>query len=105
MAGMAGLRTTHEFANVSMETWVNVQVVSDQPREVAEPAVQRALAWFETVERICTRFDPTSEVMQLLGKVGRRLSDGPGRTDRWGLRSDGRRHARTTGLQRQLPDG
>src|ERR1700682_676738 len=73
MAVMTGLRTTHEFATVSMDTWVNVQVVSDQPREVAEPAVQRALACFETVERICTRFDPTSEVMQLLGKVGQRV--------------------------------
>src|ERR1700674_3833989 len=73
MAVMTGLRTRHEFATVSMDTWVNVQVVSDQPRELAEPAVQRALAWFETVERICTRFDPTSEVMQLLGKVGQRV--------------------------------
>src|ERR1700736_6401989 len=70
---MAGLRARHEFATVSMDTWVNVQIVSDQPREVAEPAVQRALAWFETVERICTRFDPTSEVMQLLGRVGQRV--------------------------------
>jgi thiamine biosynthesis lipoprotein len=73
MTLMAGLRTKHDFATVSMDTWVNVQVVSDQPREVAEPAVQRALAWFETVERICTRFDPTSEVMQLLRHVGRRV--------------------------------
>src|SRR5579859_6430862 len=70
---MTGLRTKHEFATVSMDTWVNVQVVSDQPREAVEPAVQRALAWFETVERICTRFDPTSEVMQLLHKVGQRV--------------------------------
>src|ERR1700694_5796973 len=67
------VRTKHEFATVSMDTWVNVQVVSDQTREAIEPGVQRALAWFETVERICTRFDPTSEVMQLLGKGGRRV--------------------------------
>src|SRR3982075_1198114 len=73
MAVMAGLRTKHDFATVSMDTWVNLQVVSDQPREGAEPAVQRALAWFESVERICTRFDPTSEVMQLLGKVGQHV--------------------------------
>jgi thiamine biosynthesis lipoprotein len=73
MAVMTGLRTTHDFATVSMDTLVNVQIVSDQPREIVEPAVQRALAWFDTVERICTRFDPTSEVMQLLGKVGRRV--------------------------------
>jgi len=64
------VRTKHEFATISMDTWVNVQVVADSPRETIEPTVQRALAWFETVERICTRFDPTSEVMQLLGHVG-----------------------------------
>jgi thiamine biosynthesis lipoprotein len=65
------LRTQHQFATVSMDTWVNVQVVSDQPRAAIEPAVQRALGWFETVERICTRFDPNSEVMHLLGQIGR----------------------------------
>src|SRR5947209_6819149 len=54
-----------------MDTWVNVQIVSDLLRESVEPSSQRALAWFETVERICTRFDPTSEVMQLMGQVGR----------------------------------
>jgi thiamine biosynthesis lipoprotein len=53
-----------------MDTLVNVQVVSAKPRDLVEPAVQRALAWFATVERICTRFDSTSEVMQLLGNVG-----------------------------------
>src|SRR5713226_10473121 len=65
------VRTKHEFATASMDTWVNIQVVSDQSRAAIEPVVQRALTWFETVERICTRFDPTSEVMQLLGQVGR----------------------------------
>jgi len=73
MATLTGLRSPHAFATVSMDTVVNVQIVSDQPREAVEPAVQRALAWFDTVERICTRFDPASEVMQLLGKVGRRV--------------------------------
>ena len=66
-----GPRTLHTFTSVSMDTLVNVQVVSDQPRQVVEPAVQRALAWFSTVERICTRFDPTSEVMRLLEHVGK----------------------------------
>ena len=60
----------HAFTTVSMDTLVNVQVVSDQSRDAIEPAVERALAWFTTVERICTRFDPTSEVMRLLDKVG-----------------------------------
>ncbi len=71
MVAASRVRTKHDFTSVSMDTWVNIHVVSDQPREAIEPAVQRALAWFETVERICTRFDPTSEVMQLIGQVGR----------------------------------
>src|SRR4030081_1032744 len=71
MASATHVRTRHDFATVSMDTWVNIQVVSDQSREAIEPTVQRALAWFETVERICTRFDPASEEMQLIGKAGR----------------------------------
>jgi len=54
-----------------MDTGVNVQVIAAEPREQVEVSVQRALAWFDTVERICTRFDPTSEVMQLLHQVGK----------------------------------
>jgi FAD:protein FMN transferase len=54
-----------------MDTGVNMQVVSDQPRAVVERDVQRALAWFDSVERICTRFDRTSEVMRLLDHVGK----------------------------------
>jgi thiamine biosynthesis lipoprotein len=60
----------HELAGVSMDTLVNLQIVSAEPRDRVLPHAQRALAWFDTVERICTRFDPTSEVMQLLEHVG-----------------------------------
>ena len=67
------LRTGHDFSSVSMDTMVNVTIVSDVARSAIEPAVHRALAWFEAVERICTRFDPTSEVMQLVQRVGRRV--------------------------------
>jgi thiamine biosynthesis lipoprotein len=63
-------RTAHAFGTVSMDTMVNIQVVSDLPRERIEPTVQRAFEWFETIERICTRFDPTSEVMRLIDNVG-----------------------------------
>jgi len=63
-------RATHAFASVSMDTGVNVQVIAAESRERVDATVQRALAWFETVERICTRFDPNSEVMQLLHHVG-----------------------------------
>lgn len=63
-------RSVHAFASVSMDTGVNIQVVTDQSRSSLEAHVQRALAWFDTVERICTRYDPTSEVMQLIDRVG-----------------------------------
>ncbi len=53
-----------------MDTGVNIHVVTRRTRGAVEKDVQRALAWFETVERICTRFDRTSEVMQLLDRVG-----------------------------------
>ena len=53
-----------------MDTAVNVQVISEEARERIEPAVQRGFEWFDLVERTCTRFDPTSEVMQLIHRVG-----------------------------------
>lgn len=65
------VRQLHEFGGVSMDTLVHVQIVSAHDRIELEAGVQRALAWFDTVERICTRFDPASEVMGLLGQVGR----------------------------------
>ena len=67
------LGTRHEFSSVSMDTLVNVAIVSELSRADIDPAIQRALAWFDAVERVCTRFDPTSEVMQLLQRVGRRV--------------------------------
>ncbi|MBV9577507.1 MAG: FAD:protein FMN transferase [Chloroflexi bacterium] len=67
----AAPRLSHAFTSVSMDTGITIQVVTTGPRDVVEADVQRALAWFETVERICTRFDPGSEVMQLLNfRVG-----------------------------------
>ena len=63
-------RLVHSFATISMDTAVNVRVISDQPRAIVEASVERAFGWFETVERICTRFDPSSEVMQLINKAG-----------------------------------
>jgi thiamine biosynthesis lipoprotein len=63
-------RVAHAFASISMDTGINVQVLAAQPRAAVEPTVQRALAWFESVERICTRFDARSEVMQLVPRAG-----------------------------------
>jgi thiamine biosynthesis lipoprotein len=71
--GTTMLRTRHDFSSVSMDTLVNVTIISELSRAEIEAAVQRALAWFEAVERICTRFDPSSEVMRLLHRVGQRV--------------------------------
>jgi thiamine biosynthesis lipoprotein len=66
----AAPRTSHVFTSVSMDTGVTIQVVTGRARALVEKDVHRALAWFDTVERICTRFDPNSEVMLLLEHVG-----------------------------------
>jgi thiamine biosynthesis lipoprotein len=68
---MTALRQQHDFTVVSMDTLVNVQVISEEPASLLEPRVRRALDWFDVVERVCTRFDPRSEVMQLIERVGR----------------------------------
>ena len=67
----AAPRIAQAFASVSMDTGITIQVVTNESRDVVEQEVGRALAWFESVERICTRFDPNSEVMQLLDRVGK----------------------------------
>ena len=67
-------RSSQAFTSVAMDTGISIQVVTSRPRDLVEGDVQRALAWFETVERICTRFDRSSEVMQLLDRVGQRVA-------------------------------
>ncbi len=59
------IRAVHRFATVAMDTWVNVQLLSDHPREQAEASAEHALNWFASVEHVCSRFEPSSEVMRL----------------------------------------
>ncbi|HEY1298293.1 MAG TPA: FAD:protein FMN transferase [Chloroflexota bacterium] len=63
-------RISQAFTALAMDTGITIHIVTSQPRQEVEPHVQRALAWFETVEHICTRFDRSSEVMQLLDRIG-----------------------------------
>jgi FAD:protein FMN transferase len=49
-----------------MGTVVTMEVVAGG----AEEAMERAFAWFHEVERICSRFRPDSELMQLTEKTG-----------------------------------
>jgi hypothetical protein len=51
--------------DVYIDTTVTIEVVASRDREAAERQVRRALGWFEEVERRCSRFDPTSELVSL----------------------------------------
>src|SRR5215212_10133486 len=56
---------------VLMDTFVTIQVVGGTRQAGCAAAVERAFDWFRRVEDACSRFDPRSEVMQLLGFVGK----------------------------------
>jgi thiamine biosynthesis lipoprotein len=63
-----------------MGTFVTVHVVGDMAghkgeteRTERELAVERALDWFYKIEECCTRFEASSEVMQLATQVGVRV--------------------------------
>ncbi len=60
-----------------MDTVISIEVVSPQPQDSVHAAIQRALGWFARVERACSRFDPTSEVQQLLRRVGEPVPASP----------------------------
>jgi thiamine biosynthesis lipoprotein len=52
--------------DVVMGTNVTIEVVASG----AEAAVDRALEWFRRIEAVCTRFNPSSELMQLSSRHG-----------------------------------
>lgn len=60
-----------------MDTIVTAQVISDLPAPELEQALQRALGWFHEVERVCSRFDPKSEVFSLASRVGQAVHVSP----------------------------
>jgi thiamine biosynthesis lipoprotein len=53
-----------------MDTVVTIEVSTTQPEEHVRSAMQRALHWFDLVERTCSRFDPHSELRELTEHVG-----------------------------------
>ncbi|MEO8625050.1 MAG: FAD:protein FMN transferase, partial [bacterium] len=57
-----------------MGTVVSMQVIGHSAtgaeRAAREAAVDRAFAWCRDIEACCSRFDPNSEVSQLLHHVG-----------------------------------
>jgi thiamine biosynthesis lipoprotein len=58
-----------------MGTLVTVHVVLEA--EGVSSAIDRAFSWFFEIERICTRFDLQSELMQLTGRIGEPVAASP----------------------------
>jgi len=91
-----------------MGTIVTIQVVGHDETEEACDAradgVSRAAAWFEAIEKACSRFDPSSELRQLCAKVATTVAASPMlfETIRFALKlaedSDGAFDARGDGL-------
>lgn len=61
---------------ICMDTHVSVEVVGADPTR-AHSAIRRAMAWFQTVEAVCSRFDPSSEVRRLCERVGEDIEISP----------------------------
>lgn len=62
---------------IAMDTFVTVEVVTAETEPRVSAAIQRALDWFDVVERACSRFDPDSELRRLLQRVGRPVVTSP----------------------------
>jgi thiamine biosynthesis lipoprotein len=57
-----------------MGTTVTVEVIGGPD---AQPVIDRALEWFRVTEACCSRFDSSSEVAQLLSRVGEAVHVSP----------------------------
>jgi thiamine biosynthesis lipoprotein len=61
---------TYRRSTLAMDTLISLTVRADAPEADVASRMERAFGWFDTVERICTRFDPDSEVMRLTKRIG-----------------------------------
>ncbi len=62
---------------VLMDTVISMRAVRAPSDEAFDERTEHALDWFREVERVCSRFDPRSEVMQLTARVGEDVEVGP----------------------------
>ncbi|HWJ16566.1 MAG TPA: FAD:protein FMN transferase, partial [Gemmatimonadaceae bacterium] len=68
------------LSTASMGTVVTVHIVGGRAsadRAAQHRAAERALGWFRDVERVCSRFQPTSEVSALSSRVGEPVAVSP----------------------------
>jgi thiamine biosynthesis lipoprotein len=70
MNGVAQAVETHSQSAVFMDTLVSVHVVADASAGAVSERIERAFGWFSHVERVCSRFDPESELSRLTARPG-----------------------------------
>lgn len=61
---------TYRRSALFMDTLVSLQTITDAAAGMVEERMARAFGWFGEIERICSRFDPESEVMGLTTRTG-----------------------------------
>ena len=66
---------TYRRSAILMDTHVSFAVIGSTIN--CAEAIQRSIDWFQKVERCSSRFDPSSEVMQLTGRVGMPVEASP----------------------------
>ncbi len=77
MNGAVSVAQAYRRSAVFMDTLVSVQAVSDRPEARFDERATAAFAWFQRVERACSRFDPDSELSRLCARVGEPVSVSP----------------------------
>ena len=68
------------LSTTSMGTVVTIHIVgggAPGDRAAHHRAAERALGWFREIERVCSRFEPTSEVSALSSRVGEPVAVSP----------------------------
>ncbi len=65
---MVTLTPSRVAYHVAMDTTVTIEVPGDPAGSAG--AVRSAFGWFDYVERVCSRFDPTSELSRLCANAG-----------------------------------
>jgi thiamine biosynthesis lipoprotein len=77
MPNLLSATPMHLAATIAMDTVISIVVVSDRDAAQVQAALRRALNWFAVVEQACSRFDPNSELRQLLARIGEPVQVSP----------------------------
>lgn len=68
------MKKTYIQTRLYMDTTVTIKVVTNKPISEVTESMKKAFQAFQKVEDVCTRFNPQSEVMQLLRYIDQPVS-------------------------------